>query len=754
MRFPTTAFLTWLFLADFSPTASGFLSTTLRHLPVSSLHELSVTREDATTASSSNNNNNNNFEDFNTFEERNRDELNWLVVTTGKLIGDDALPVGKLNKSMVQQTHRCMRAWSRRSARSKSNAPHVVEQLLHRLIQEQHAGNPHVQIIDTRTYNVVIDAWSKSREDGAAKRAEDILLGMEKQYAEGNESVRPNRASFNNCIKAWVRNGSYSTAVAKSEALINYMADLHHRDPKAFPPPCRRGYNLLLYAYAHSGLPDAGERANAVLLEMQNNSNDEWIAPDINTYNLVIKTWGQGRAMGFESRAHAVFDQVLEQYQGTSSSDIIPNNETFNAILSCCIKSKETSAMNRIMDHLETMETMFHQGNIEAKPDEITVNSVLTALARRGELEQVVQLQNRMEEVYGIHPDTVSNNILIDGWSKSKRQEAPERALDILIHMEEQFKKGNRHVRPDNYSYTSVIDCFIKSNMPNAKRQAMSLLKRMKALHRDHGGKMPSTDCYNAVLNSLASARNADSAELALSILTEMESTDDTIPRPNRVTYNTCLKACRNGHTEYAVRAQELLARMVTLGEDDPALVPDSYTYAAVINVWGRSDSVDKAERVIGVMNQMISSYKATGSKKSKPNTHVFNAALNACAFTRYDINAKMDAFVITVSILILLQEYTTPDEVTYGTVLRACSNLLPRSDSRRDELVEKVFRKARDEGYVNDMVLTQLKFAASTPLFRELVGDDSKVTLDDLPRAWTKKVNRKGWRSNTRWTS
>ena len=78
---------------------------------------------------------------------------------------------------------------------------------------------------------------------------------------------------------------------------------------------------------------------------------------------------------------------------------------------------------------------------------------------------------------------------------------------------------------------------------------------------------------------------------------------------------------------------------------------------------------------------------------------------------------------------------------------MRACSNLLPESDSRRHELVEKFFRTATREGQISEMVLTQLKFAASTSLFREIVGIDRDlqvVTMEDLPRAWTSKVKRK----------
>ena len=44
-------------------------------------------------------------------------------------------------------------------------------------------------------------------------------------------------------------------------------------------------------------------------------------------------------------------------------------------------------------------------------------------------------------------------------------------------------------------------------------------------------------------------------------------------------------------------------------------------------------------------------------------------------------------------------------------------------------------------------MVLTQLKFAASPSLFREIVDIDRDlqvITLEDLPRGWTSKVKRK----------
>jgi hypothetical protein len=74
---------------------------------------------------------------------------------------------------------------------------------------------------------------------------------------------------------------------------------------------------------------------------------------------------------------------------------------------------------------------------------------------------------------------------------------------------------------------------------------------------------------------------------------------------------------------------------------------------------------------------------------------------------------------------------------------------LLPKTgDNRRDKVVGHFFRKAQEEGLVSEMVLKQLKFAASPELFRDLLGmdrcdkDEGVVSLNDLPRSWSNKVS------------
>ena len=100
-----------------------------------------------------------------------------------------------------------------------------------------------------------------------------------------------------------------------------------------------------------------------------------------------------------------------------------------------------------------------------------------------------------------------------------------------------------------------------------------------------------------------------------------------------------------------------------------------------------------------------------------------------------------MEAFFILVATTSQLSKMgVESDHTTYGTILRACSTLLPPGDIRRKELVDVVFRKACREGRVSRMVLAQMKFAASAAQYREIIGRyiEENVRPKDLPSAWT----------------
>ncbi len=647
-----------------------------------------------------------------------------------------------------------MRAWERRSKKKGSNAPHVVEQLLVRLVKERDAGNRRVKI-ETRTYNLAITAWSQSSQESAPQRAEELLTKMIRLYELGETDVRPDRTSFNAVIKAYVKYGPKQYAVKKVESLIdqmkeqrNWKEESHSNHRVVETSPDRRGYNLLLYSYSISRLHDAGRRAQSVLDEMcaAEEAGDQMARPNINTYNLVIKCWALGRSVGFEDHAQAVFDRAVSLSDSPSHSGHCRlTHETFNAIVACWLKSRRPEAQGRVLDLLQQMEDRYARGENQLKPDTFTVNSAVRVLLRNGDekaMKEALSLQQRMVEQYGVKPDVMSNNILIDGWSKSETQDAPQKALEILCFMEDAYKAGDTTMKPDQYSYTGVIDAFARSKRNDASKQALGVLNKMKDLHINWGGIEPVIDVYNACLNALAESRSWKGAKMSLDLLNKLEN-DNSYPDPSCTTYNTALKALRLGdkaHTRKAVAILERLEENCRVGK---GVVPDTYSYCAVINVIGRSTFVDKAQRVFAVLQRMIDLYE-NNKLSAKPNLPVFNAALNAYAFSTFHIGADgIDAFTITERTLALLQKYDAPDHITYGSVLRACSNLLTRTDVRRDEIVQKMFERARSEGLVSQMVLTQLRFAASNTLYEELTNcsPDEPLELSATPREWRRNV-------------
>lgn len=122
----------------------------------------------------------------------------------------------------------------------------------------------------------------------------------------------------------------------------------------------------------------------------------------------------------------------------------------------------------------------------------------------------------------------------------------------------------------------------------------------MKDLYHNHGGDAPCAPVYNACLNAWASSNTDKGVDRAEALLREMEECHemhDDIPAPNRITYNTVLKALRTGRSDHALRAETLLNRMEEQAKHDILLKPDSYSYTSVITAIARTREPDKATR-------------------------------------------------------------------------------------------------------------------------------------------------------------
>jgi hypothetical protein len=141
-----------------------------------------------------------------------------------------------------------------------------------------------------------------------------------------------------------------------------------------------------------------------------------------------------------------------------------------------------------------------------------------------------------------------------------------------------------------------------------------------------------------------------------------------------------------------------------------------------------------------------------SGYKRARPNEFTYTSVLNSCAFPEtLDPRTRRKALDTAIFTLQELQasRYGQPNEVTYGTFMQACANLLLPDD---DELllravIEETFQQCCKDGQVGEMFLTHLKSAAPEDLYKELLaevsfseetGDGSTtVNVENLPPEW-----------------
>jgi hypothetical protein len=164
---------------------------------------------------------------------------------------------------------------------------------------------------------------------------------------------------------------------------------------------------------------------------------------------------------------------------------------------------------------------------------------------------------------------------------------------------------------------------------------------------------------------------------------------------------------------------------------------------------WARSQQPAKAERALNLFKEVKKLHQA-GNKNLRPNVIVANAVMNACAYTTGDTPERNRALEIAHIILKDLETggYGKPDQVTYGTFLKVCTNQMPEC-STRDQIVQMIFQKCCKAGQVGSLVLQELRATTSPERYLELVGKDinSEHGMKDLPQEWWCNVVEGKWR-------
>lgn len=288
------------------------------------------------------------------------------------------------------------------------------------------------------------------------------------------------------------------------------------------------------------------------------------------------------------------------------------------------------------------------------KVDKRTFDWLIDAWSYSGQADaanNALALLTRMEqlgdeEVMNISPDVKSYTKVINAIARSGREDAGERAEEILNRMIDD--ENDLGLRPNTFTYTYVIDAYARSASPKAPHAAQRLVEQMEFL-RSQGDPVvwPTTRAWNSVIAAWAEWKGeemawgrvgsgADRAEACLKIMEDLaDTTGNEDVRPNSYNYNSVISALANSQEDgSASRAEKILEEMENLHRmtGDSDVKPRTATYNAIIDAWAKSGEMDAANRAEMLLGHMMELYETGHNLDAKPNVRSFNSVLNAWA--------------------------------------------------------------------------------------------------------------------------
>jgi hypothetical protein len=419
------------------------------------------------------------------------------------------------------------------------------------------------------TYSIVINAWSRIQ---VPQRAEATLYRMIFRKQTDNALIIT-KNYFHRCLDAWVHSKD-KMAGERAEVLLLKMQDENNERRLEGGGPCIQSWFKVVCAWTNSNKSqrDAAPRAQRILeLILQNEEfdwshreNAKWV---VETYLQVMRAWSfHGGNLGFErvgALVEALFNRVKAEEDVTNLTENVANR-IFLHLVTSLVKSD----FDDLADRLKILFLEIADRNLNVDWNTANFNLVLNvyAKARDGpEAENILKkmLQLALDGKDDCLPNTQSFNSVILAWSKSDdRTSACTRAEEIFI-----------------------------------------LMKRVE-------GVTPNVATYNALLSAMGGSGDLETATRGDRYFKELKrayaDTKNPSFRPNNITYTKVISLWSNITSPEALeRSDALLQEMLAPGTTDDDLRPTIATYKAFQSVLASSDAQDKHKRIEEVQEAM-----------------------------------------------------------------------------------------------------------------------------------------------------
>ena len=229
-------------------------------------------------------------------------------------------------------------------------------------LSEPPRGDPAIRP-NSWTYNSLLTTWARSLHLDAGERSLAILQEMERNHrTDPKNFASPNHFHYTAVISALANKGD----IHNVENLLQYMIDHQIR-------PHSGTMNSILKAYSRSSLPDAVDRAEQLIRNMEHKYS---VTPNVVSYTTYVLCIQRSRRPDAFHRAKEVINEMIQKSMamgwnpstnGTASNRstdlLMPNIATFATLI---VALKECGDVNLDkMKELDHILTLMHQANVE-----------------------------------------------------------------------------------------------------------------------------------------------------------------------------------------------------------------------------------------------------------------------------------------------------------------------------------------------------------------------------------------------------
>jgi pentatricopeptide repeat protein len=405
----------------------------------------------------------------------------------------------------------------------------------------------------------------------------------------------------------------------------------------------------------------------------------------ISQYNLLIDGHAKECLPSSAIRAEELLEMMhanAEKNGGHCRPDLV----TYNIVLQAIANSGAEDAISRAEALISKLNEL---SDTKLQPNSITYNTLLDAMIHRGELQKAEALLQSMQTQYETGANTSvlnksSFNIMINGYAKSRDRDGVEQAeilLQKLIEMSESpAQDGEVNIfKPDAFSFASIVDAHARRGKKGAVDRAQELLYQMEHVLNI----TPNRVFFNTMINLLAKSRERGAPQRAEEILNRMQElykAGNLHVKPDDITFSTVINAWAvSSEPRKAEHAESILRHLAGAGRNNTTGVkPNMIMYSATINAWARTtDDPHHVDRALQLLNDMEELY-AAGNKYVRPNGHCYNAVLNSMAKspTLIDKPQRVHEFFERMMNTYKMDGNSgaKPTTLTFSTIINACA--------------------------------------------------------------------------------